>query len=97
MGAGVVIIMAVTTVAVEGITPEGFVRAVISPGMRLESIISNTDSPGLVLHLGNGLRSLTLTAYLSQAALGYRILADRLARSVLSWPRSRLATLGEEA
>jgi hypothetical protein len=84
MGAGVVIIMAVTTMAVEGITPEGSVRAVISPGMRLESIIPSTDSPGLVLYLGNGLRSLTLTASLSQAASGYRKLADRLARLALS-------------
>jgi hypothetical protein len=53
------IIMAVTTVAAEGIMRPGFVRAVTSPGMRLESIIPNTDLPGLVLYLGTGFRSLT--------------------------------------
>jgi len=36
-------------------------------------------------------------AYLSQAASDYRKLADHLAKLGLSWPRSRLATLGEEA
>jgi hypothetical protein len=33
----------------------------------------------------------------SQGASGYRRLADRPARLALSWPRSRLATLAEEA
>jgi hypothetical protein len=55
------------------------------------------ELPFLVLYLGIGFRSLTLAAYLSQAALGYRILADRLAKLALSWPRSRLVTSGEEA
>ena len=32
-----------------------------------------------------------------QVASGYRRLADRLAKLALSWPRSRLATLAEEA
>ena len=51
----------------------------------------------LALYLGIAFRNLTLAAYLSQAALGYRKLADRLAKLALSWPRSRLATLVEEA
>jgi hypothetical protein len=58
MAAGAVIIMAATTVAAEGITPQGSVRAVTLPGTRLESIIPNTNLPGLVL--GTGFRSLTL-------------------------------------
>jgi hypothetical protein len=78
MAAGVVIIMAATTVAAEGITPQGSVRAVTSPDMRLESIIPNTDLPGLVLYLGTGFRS--FNAYLSQSASDYRRLADCLAK-----------------
>ena len=60
---------------------------------RIQSLLAgetNSD-PGEI-----GFRNLTLAAYLSPAALGYRKLADRQAKLELPWPRSRLATLEEE-
>ena len=50
-----------TTVAAEDITQGAFIQEVSSLGTRPESIIPNTDLPGLVLYLGTGFRGLTLT------------------------------------